>query len=196
MVLRYRGGMIEVLRYMLHGNIHRMFPNFAFTYRSRSHQMLFHSLDTMVYKCFHYPHCTSSYLNHGDCLEFIIILLLLLAGGILLVDISVPACSGELGHKLVNSALILLVLWVFASSDLLSKPCAGLEENQVRSGTNTGPVVNSVRVPAAPLIKTKPDGLLGKEVRVSTESPQTRAAEATVQFRACILWWDLGRLLI
>lgn len=123
-------------------------------------------------------------------------LLLLLAGGILLVDISVPACSGELRHELMNSALVLLVLWVFASSDLLRKPGAGLEQNQVRSGTNTGPVVYSVRVPAAPLIKAKPDGLLGKEIRVSTESPQAGAAEATVQFRACILWRDLGRLLI
>lgn len=142
------------------------------------------------------PIAHSSYLNHGDCLECITMLLLLLVGGILLVDISVPACSGELGHEFVNSALVLLVLGVFTSGDLLSKPCAGLEENQVRSGTNTGPVVNSVRVPAAPLIKAKPDGLLGKEIRVSTERPQAGAAEATIQFRACILWRDFGRLLI
>lgn len=121
---------------------------------------------------------------------------LLLVGSILLVDISVPACSGELGHELMHSALVLLVLWIFASSDLLSKPSAGLEQNQIRSSTNTGPVVHSVRVPAAPLVKAEPDGLLGKEVRVSTESPQARAAEATVQLGACKLWRDLGCLLI
>ena len=57
--------------------------------------------------------------------------LLLLGGLLLCLQVLTPARTGEFGQKLADSLLVDLVLWVFLGAQLLSKPCAGLEENQV-----------------------------------------------------------------
>jgi hypothetical protein len=70
--------------------------------------------------------------------------LVLLGGLLLCLQVLSPARSRELGQELADSLLVDLVFWVLLGAQLLGKPSAGLEEDQVRHGTETGPVVKGV----------------------------------------------------
>lgn len=86
------------------------------------------------------------------------------------------ACRQELAHLL----LVDLVFWVLLCTDLLGKPGRGLEQDEIRHGTNGSPVVEGTSLPAAPLVDQSPDALLGEKVGVSAPSPEAGRAEAPV----------------
>ena len=63
--------------------------------------------------------------------------------------------------------LILLVYWIFLSSDTLCDRCRTLEYAQISQQTNTSPIVVGVGLPTAPLIEEDPDALFSSKIGVS-----------------------------
>jgi hypothetical protein len=103
-----------------------------------------------------------------------------------------------LGHELSNARLVHLVLGIFARTDHLGEPSAGLEQNQVGECAGKGPVCEGVTLEASPLVQSNPNGLLCGKVGVARPTPQASRVEAAVQLltRVFELGRNLGSLLI
>lgn len=80
-----------------------------------------------------------------------------------------------------NLPLILLVLRVFPRRDQLGQPSRPLKQHNQGSSTDASEAVEVVGGVTAPLVKGKPDCLLGKEIRVSAVREQAGSAEPSLK---------------
>jgi hypothetical protein len=91
----------------------------------------------------------------------------LLGGLLLCLEVLSPTRPRELRQEFANSLLVDLVFRVLLGAQLLGKPSARLEEDEVRHGAETSPVVQRVGLETGPLVQGNPDELLAQEVGVS-----------------------------
>jgi hypothetical protein len=123
--------------------------------------------------------------------------LLTLLGRLLLCrKVITPARTSQLGQELADSLLINLVLGILLSAQLLGKPSAGLEEDQVRKGAHTAPVVEARGCDTRPLVKRNPDKLLADKVGVSRVAEETSGVEAWLKIFTSPPGRKFGSLLV
>jgi hypothetical protein len=107
-----------------------------------------------------------------------------------------PVRSQKARQEPSNFLLVNLVLGVLASRNILSQGCATSEDAQVCQRTSSSPVPPAASAVRGPRIQRDPDGLLGGEVGVTRERPETGCVEAAVELRARVAWLRFGGALV
>lgn len=95
-----------------------------------------------------------------------------------------------------NPLLIQLVLGILASRNVLGQGNASSENAQVCDRTGNSPIPPTASSVRSPDIESNPDGLLGGEVGVARELPQSSGVEAAVELRTRVAWLRLSGALV
>lgn len=113
----------------------------------------------------------------------------LLLSSLLLTSLAalVPRLHREPGDKATNTSLVLAVLGVLACANRLSQRGTTLENQQIAQDAQPSPLEVRLGAIGVPQVKSEPEGLLGREVRVTRERPEPVDHEATLQVLGGVL---------
>lgn len=105
--------------------------------------------------------------------------------------ILLPVFAKNAGQEPANPLLVDLVLRVLAGRNVLGQRRAASEDTEIRNRSCGGPVPPATSVVGSPSIQRDPDRLLGSEVGVAGELPQTSGIETAIELGARIagLWF-------
>ena len=89
--------------------------------------------------------------------------------------------------------MIFPVFGVLAGADSLSKADASLEDEEKTDNTRSSPLGVLLRTVGVPKVQCEPDGLLGCEIRVPRERPQSAHNETSLKVFRVILILEVAR---
>jgi hypothetical protein len=95
-----------------------------------------------------------------------------------------------------NPLLVQLVIRVLASGNVLRQRNASSKDTQVRNRARDSPVEPAAGGVRRPNVERDPDGLLGGEVGVTRELPETSGVEAAVELSARVSGLRFGGALV
>lgn len=110
--------------------------------------------------------------------------------------ILLPVLSKDTRNTPPDPLLVQLVLGVLASRNVLGQRNAASENAQVGYRTRNSPVPPAASGVRSPDVESDPDGLLGGEVGVARELPETGGVEAAVELGARVAWLRFGGALV